>query len=97
MFCAFMMATFFCFGLIGPNFNALAMEPMGSIAGSASSFIGFYTTAAGAIFGWMVGQSFDGSVRPLTIGFTALGVSGLIAVLITERFKLFQSHQPPQQ
>jgi DHA1 family bicyclomycin/chloramphenicol resistance-like MFS transporter len=44
----------------------------------------------------MVGQSFDGSVRPLTIGFTALGVSGLIAVLITERFKLFQSHQPPQ-
>jgi DHA1 family bicyclomycin/chloramphenicol resistance-like MFS transporter len=97
VFCAFMMATFFCFGLLGPNFNALAMEPMGSIAGTASSFIGFYTTAAGAIFGWMVGQSFDGSVRPLTIGFAALGVSCLIAVLITERFKLFQTHQPPNQ
>jgi MFS transporter, DHA1 family, multidrug resistance protein len=95
VFCAFMMATFFCFGLIGPNFNALAMEPMGSMAGTASSFIGFYTTGAGAIFGWMVGQSFDGSVRPLTIGFATLGVLSLIAVLITERFKLFQvGHQP---
>ena len=97
VFCAFMMATFFCFGLIAPNFNALAMEPMGSIAGTASSFIGFYTTGAGAIFGWMVGQSFDGSVRPLMIGFSLLAASSLAVVLITERFKLFQSHQPPQQ
>jgi MFS transporter, DHA1 family, multidrug resistance protein len=96
VFCAFMMATFFCFGLIAPNFNALAMEPMGGIAGTASSFIGFYTTAAGAFFGWMVGQSFDGTVRPLIIGFSALGVSTLIAVLITERFGLFRIGQPPQ-
>jgi DHA1 family bicyclomycin/chloramphenicol resistance-like MFS transporter len=95
VFCLFMMATFFCFGLIGPNFNALAMEPMGRIAGTASSFIGFYTTAAGACFGWVVGQSFDGSVRPLTIGFTVLAVSALIAVLITERFQLGRVSQLP--
>jgi DHA1 family bicyclomycin/chloramphenicol resistance-like MFS transporter len=95
LFCAFMMATFFCFGLLGPNFNALAMEPMGSIAGTASSFIGFYTTAAGALFGWLVGQSFDGTVRPLVIGFSALALACLAAVLLTERFRLFQTHQPP--
>jgi MFS transporter, DHA1 family, multidrug resistance protein len=95
VFCLFIAATFFCFGLIGPNFNALAMEPMGEVAGTASSFIGFYTTAAGAFFGWVVGQSFDGSVRPLTIGFAVLGVAALAAVLITERFKLGHSSQPP--
>jgi DHA1 family bicyclomycin/chloramphenicol resistance-like MFS transporter len=96
-FCLFMAATFFCFGLMAPNFNALAMEPMGSVAGTASSLIGFYTTAAGAVFGALVGQSFDGTVRPLLIGFTVLGTLALISTLVTERGKLArQSHLPPK-
>ena len=96
-FCLFMAATFFCFGLMAPNFNALAMEPMGSVAGTASSLIGFYTTAAGACFGALVGQSFDGTVRPLLIGFTILGTLALISTLVTERGKLARpSHVPPQ-
>lgn len=93
VFCLFMGAAFFCFGLIGPNFNAMAMEPVGHIAGTASSFIGFYTTAAGATFGWLIGQSFDGTVRPLTIGFTLLAVASLVTVLITERGR-FARPQP---
>jgi DHA1 family bicyclomycin/chloramphenicol resistance-like MFS transporter len=88
VFALFIIATFFCFGLIGPNFNAMAMEPMGAIAGTASSFVGFFTTTAGAFFGFLVGQSFDGTVRPLTIGFTLLGLGALACVLITERGKL---------
>lgn len=94
-FCLFMAAAFFCFGLIGPNFNALAMEPVGQIAGTASSFIGFYTTAAGATFGWLIGQSFNGTVRPLTIGFSLLVVAALVTVLITERGKLARPQNPP--
>ena len=96
VFCLFMAAAFFCFGLIGPNFNAMAMEPVGNIAGTASSFIGFYTTAAGATFGWLIGQSFDGTVRPLAIGFTLLALAALVTVLITERGKLARpQHVPP--
>ena len=96
VFCLFMAAAFFCFGLIGPNFNALAMEPVGHIAGTASSFIGFYTTAAGATFGWLIGQSFDGTVRPLTIGLSLLVLAALVTVLITERGKLARpQHTPP--
>jgi MFS transporter, DHA1 family, multidrug resistance protein len=94
-FCLFMSATFLCFGLMAPNFNALAMEPMGSIAGTASSFVGFYTTAAGAALGTLIGQSFDGTVRPLTIGFTILGTLSMTAVLITERFQLAKQHNIP--
>jgi MFS transporter, DHA1 family, multidrug resistance protein len=94
-FCLFMSATFLCFGLMAPNFNALAMEPMGSIAGTASSFVGFYTTAAGAALGTLIGQSFDGTVRPLTIGFTILGTLSMIAVLVTERFQLAKPHNIP--
>jgi MFS transporter, DHA1 family, multidrug resistance protein len=95
-FCLFMSATFFCFGLMAPNFNALAMEPMGSVAGTASSAIGFYTTGAGAVFGALVGQSFDGTVRPLIIGFAVLGTLALISTLVTERGRLAHpSHNPP--
>lgn len=98
VFCLFVATTFFCFGLMGPNFNALAMEPMGEIAGTASSFIGFYTTGAGAVFGWMVGQSFDGSVRPLAIGYTLLALAALAAVLIVERGRFAHSlPEPPEQ
>jgi DHA1 family bicyclomycin/chloramphenicol resistance-like MFS transporter len=97
VFCIFVAATFLCFGLIGPNFNAMAMEPVGHIAGTASSFIGFYTTSAGALFGWIVGQSFDGTVRPLSIGFTVLAASALVAVLITEKGQLARpQHAPPK-
>ncbi|HZH28621.1 MAG TPA: multidrug effflux MFS transporter [Azospirillaceae bacterium] len=80
----FLAAAFFCFGLITPNFNAMAMEPLGRVAGMASSFIGFYTTAAGATFGWLVGQAFDGTVRPLVAGFTVLGVLAWLTVLVAD-------------
>lgn len=87
VFCMFVGSTFFCFGLIGPNFNALAMEHVGNIAGTASSFIGFYTTGAGAVLGWIVGHFLDGTVRPLTIGYTLLGLGALVTVLITEHIR----------
>src|SRR5262249_26453543 len=41
--------TFFLFGLIAPNFNAIAMEPQGHNAGMASSIIGSLGTAIGAL------------------------------------------------
>ncbi|AWN47290.1 MFS transporter [Methylobacterium terrae] len=72
-----------------PNFNALAMEPLAAIAGTASSFIGFYTTLLAAFCGLLVGQSFDGTVLPLAIGYGALSGLGLATVLWTERGRLF--------
>ena len=54
--------SLFCFGLMMPNFNAIAMEPMGRIAGTASSFIGALTTALAALGGYWIGRAFDGSV-----------------------------------
>jgi MFS transporter, DHA1 family, multidrug resistance protein len=82
------LALFF-FGLIMPNFNALAMEPMGRIAGTASSFIGATTTGLAAWLGWVVGQHFDGTVTPLLAGFAGFGALGLALVMITERGRLF--------
>jgi DHA1 family bicyclomycin/chloramphenicol resistance-like MFS transporter len=96
VFCLYMGFVFFCFGLVGPNFNALAMEKVGHVAGTASSLIGSYSTASGAFFGFLVGQSFDGTVRPLVIGITILALLTLATVLITERGKFAQPQHKPQ-
>ena len=92
---AFLVVEFYCFGLIAPNFNALAMEPLGAVAGMASSFIGFYTTAVGALLGWLVGQAFDGTVRPLTVGFATFGLLTLLTVLKTEGGRLMRPGERP--
>jgi MFS transporter, DHA1 family, multidrug resistance protein len=76
-----------------PNFNALAMEPMEHVAGTASSAAGFYSTSAAAVLGTLIGQSFDGTVRPLCIGITLLFCATLVTVLITERFRFAQPGQ----
>jgi DHA1 family bicyclomycin/chloramphenicol resistance-like MFS transporter len=93
LFCAFMACVFFSFGLIMPNFNALAMEPMAHIAGTASSIAGFYSTGAAAILGTLIGRAFDGGVRPLCIGITSLFAAAFLVVLVTERFRLFRQGQ----
>ncbi|PKR54975.1 multidrug effflux MFS transporter [Thalassospira marina] len=84
----------FAFMLTMPNFNSLAMEPLGAIAGTASSLIGFYTTLIGVVCGTIVGQNFNGTVIPLVTGYLALGVLCLVIVLVTEKGRLFHpTHQ----
>jgi DHA1 family bicyclomycin/chloramphenicol resistance-like MFS transporter len=78
----------FLFSLTMPNFNAMAMEPLGSIAGTASSFIGSYTTLVGAILGLVIGRAFNGTVIPLSLGYLGLGAACLLVVLWTERGRL---------
>lgn len=84
----------FCFGLVASNFGAMAMEPLGHIAGTGSSVQGFFTTVGGALIGSMIGQLFDGTTVPLTIGFVACGLVSLALVLWTEKGRLFHPTHP---
>lgn len=83
--------TFACFGLLGSNFSALAMEPLGSIAGTASAAYGFATTTVSSLIGMLIGSQYNGSTIPLMLGFVCLGLSSLTIILITEKGKLFSS------
>ncbi len=85
----------FQFGWIGSNFNSLAMEPLGHVAGTASSVLGFMGTAGGGIIGAVIGQAYNGTTLPLVTGFFVLSLIGLVFVLIAERGKLFQPHNKP--
>jgi len=94
-FAVLQAATMFCFGMLGPNFGSMAMEPVGDIAGTASSVQGAFQTCVGALIGIAIGQSFDGSTVPLTAGFTVLGFAVIAIVFVTERGTLFRPHHPP--
>lgn len=89
VFIAAMACFMFFFGLMVPNFNAMAMEPQGHIAGTASSFLGAGTTVGGSVLGWMVGRAFDGTVMPFSIGMLSLSVATLVVIAVTERGRLF--------
>ncbi len=82
--------TMGCFGLATSNFSAMAMENMGRIAGTASSVQGFVSVTIGAVFGALIGQAFNGTTVPLVAGFLIAGLAALLAVMITERGRLFR-------
>ena len=87
--------TMFCFGLTFANFTALAMEPQGHIAGTASSLFGSLTVLIGIAIGYLIGQAYDGTMVPLATGFFLCAVGALAIVCVTERGKMFQPHNPP--
>jgi MFS transporter, DHA1 family, multidrug resistance protein len=87
--------TMACFGLTGSNFSAMAMEPVGHIAGTASSVQGFLSTVGGAIIGIIIGQSFDGTTLPVTTGFLIVALVALAIVFITEGGQLFTARNLP--
>lgn len=87
--------TMACFGLTGANFSSMAMEPVGHIAGTASSVQGFIATVGGATIGIIIGQSFDGTTLPVGIGFLIVAIVALLIVFVTEGGQLFTARNLP--
>ena len=55
------------------------MEPRGNLAGLAASIISALATIGAAVLASPIGQAFDGTIRPLTLG--VLGLVGLALAL----------------
>jgi MFS transporter, DHA1 family, multidrug resistance protein len=91
-FVALQAATMACFSLAVSNFGAMAMEPLGAIAGVGASVQGFITTLGGALVGAVIGRKFDDSTLPLTVGAVACGLLCLLCVLLAEQGRLFRPH-----
>lgn len=89
LFQALAMASF---ALCGSNFSAMAMERLGHVAGAAASLQGFVGTFGGALIGSAIGQSYDGTSVPVAAGYATLGIVAILAVLVTERGRLFRPH-----
>lgn len=85
IFVALQFVAMFLLGFLIANFSALAIQPLGHIAGTASSLIGALSTALAALMGYFIGQAFDGSVLPLAMGSALLGCAAMGLILIHER------------
>jgi DHA1 family bicyclomycin/chloramphenicol resistance-like MFS transporter len=88
-FYGFTLVALGLFGFIGTNFNALAIDPLGHVAGTGSSVIGFLQTLVGGVIGAAIGQTYDGTVLPLSIGFLALSLASFATIAVVERGRLF--------
>jgi MFS transporter, DHA1 family, multidrug resistance protein len=85
----------FAFGLMFANFTALAMEPQGHIAGTASSLYGSITTLLGIGIGAAIGQDYNGTLLPFATGFFLCTLAALAVVLVVEKGRLFTPHHKP--
>jgi len=82
---SYLMVILFCVGLLFGTLNALAMEPLGHIAGVGAAVIGFIATLISVPLGVFIGHSYDGGVLPLILGFASLTSLALVAMRWVDR------------
>ncbi|KIN60988.1 Drug resistance transporter, Bcr/CflA subfamily protein [Sulfitobacter noctilucae] len=80
-FVVFQTCLFFQAGLTLGNLNAIAMEPMGHIAGIAASVVAAVSTVLAAFIASPVGLLFDGSISPLVLSVLVMAALGLALML----------------
>jgi DHA1 family bicyclomycin/chloramphenicol resistance-like MFS transporter len=87
LFMVFMALIFFSIAILFANFNALALEPLGHLAGTAASVVNTVAMLGALPLGYLIAQSYDGSVAPLFAGFSGLGLGALVFMALAERVR----------
>ena len=81
---AYLLAVFFFVGILFGNLNALAMEPLGSVAGIGAAVVGSLSTLISVILGVVISSAYDGTILPLVSGFALLSIGCLMVMGWTE-------------
>ena len=84
IYIAFMMLVFLGLGFLFGNLNALAMEPLGHIAGVGASFIGFLSHLVAIPIGMLIGRAFDGTIMPQVSGQAFCFLAMVLSILWAE-------------
>ncbi|NLQ18527.1 multidrug effflux MFS transporter [Marinomonas sp. M1K-6] len=72
------MVMFSCFGMVFGNVNAMAMEPLGNMAGLGASLISSLSSVIAIVLATIVGQFYDFTVTPLASGFVIFSIIALL-------------------
>jgi DHA1 family bicyclomycin/chloramphenicol resistance-like MFS transporter len=75
---AYLMVSFFGIGLLFGNLTAMAMQPLGAIAGTGSAVVGATSMLISLTLGTVIGQAYNGTVLPLVIGFAVLSLCSIV-------------------
>jgi DHA1 family bicyclomycin/chloramphenicol resistance-like MFS transporter len=68
LFCAF-----FCIGILFGNINAMAMQPLGQVAGLGAAIIGSLSSIISVPTAVFVGSFIDTTITPVALGFVGFG------------------------
>ncbi len=85
LFAAFVLwqgAVFFMAGTTLGNLNAIAMEPMGHIAGMAASVMGALSTVGAAAIAAPIGLMFNGTLAPMAAGIMVMSALAFALMLL---------------
>lgn len=64
-------------GIVFGNLNAMAMEPLGHVAGVAAGAIGSVSSLMSSVLGSAIARSYDGTALPISLGFVGCSVMAL--------------------
>lgn len=82
----FFAVQFFSVGFIFGNLRALAMQPLGHIAGIGAAINGFISTVLAVPIANYIGKFVDTSVLPLFIGFSVFGILATLVFLFMKKY-----------
>ena len=85
LFMAYFLFVFMCVGLLFGNLNALAMEPLGHVAGIGAAVVASLATLISVPLGGFVGLSFDGTLYAQVMSFAVFGTGMVVAIQWAER------------
>lgn len=80
LFMVIMSGVFFCISCMFGNMNAIAMQPLGHMAGTASSVISLMNGALSLVIGASIGQAFNGTLIPFALGMVVCSITTLMAM-----------------
>lgn len=85
LFFVVMVPIFLASALLFSNLTALALEPLGHIAGTASAVVMSVSTLGAVPLGLVIAREIDNTLVPLFAGYAVLGFCAMIAILVADR------------
>ncbi|MCY3815233.1 MAG: multidrug effflux MFS transporter [Gammaproteobacteria bacterium] len=80
LFMAYLLFVFVCVGLLFGNLGALAMQPLGHIAGVGAAVVASLSTLVSVPLGALVAYIFDGTLYALIAAYVVFGFGALAAM-----------------
>ncbi|WP_133468950.1 multidrug effflux MFS transporter [Paraglaciecola marina] len=78
MFVSVLFCAFFCIGILFGNINAMAMQPLGSMAGLGAAIIGSLSSLFSVPIAVFIGGFIEQTVTPIAVGFCVFGLISFV-------------------
>ena len=91
-FTSFMAGSYlllFCLGLLFPNLSAMAMQPLGKVAGLGAALISAISTTVALPISIAVGRYFNNTLMPLALAILVCSLISLLLLYIARRGKMY--------